>query len=103
MNERQDDSNSPADETDSLFPAIPQDKPSHLTPRFQFKISTLISWMAVISAVLVTADLGEFFGSGSEGFFQTDPSEKIFTLIVLGLFLFPALTCIPTLVNNLLG
>ncbi len=102
MNERQDDSNPPVDETDSLFPAIPQDKPSHLTPRFQFKISTMISWMVVISVALANSNLGDGFhwGFGEDLWSQLD--EVVLTLVVAGLFLYPALTCIPMLVDKLL-
>ena len=55
----------------------------------QFRISTMLSWTAVL-AVTFTTVLSEGHGEISEGTF------------VVALFLFPALTCIPFLVDQII-
>ena len=71
----------------------------------QFRVSTLISWTIVFIVLLVSVDASAFFA-------QVDPnlplagysgSESLFAnLIVGGIFFFPAMSCIPCLIDKFL-
>jgi len=75
----------------------------HQPQKSQFRISTLISWMAVVVVMLVSTDAQSFFQSSEGNMIGPNGiAERIKIALFVSLFLFPALTCIPAFVDKLI-
>lgn len=68
----------------------------------QFRISTLISWTTVVIIMLLSCGAESLYDDNGAISFSRDLRQISFMILIAGLFLFPALTCIPSLIDKLI-